>query len=113
MLSQYADNVQDEAKGIGSPTFLQVYNLATAEWGYSTPEQRTANLDGISSTTWEGVKTLICRVKAAIVCQIKTGQQIPEEIVVGKVTQKIVQSRAFITAYEVFKQLPLPDFSAL
>ena len=31
MLGQYADDVQDEAKGIGSPTFLQVYDLATAE----------------------------------------------------------------------------------
>ena len=45
MLGQFSDDVRDEAKGIGNPTFLQVYDLATAEWGYSTPEQRTANLD--------------------------------------------------------------------
>ena len=51
MLGKFSDDVQDEAKGICNPTFLQVYDLATAEWGYSTPEQRTANLDGITSTT--------------------------------------------------------------
>ena len=48
MLAQFSDDVRDEAKGIGNPTFLQVYDLATAKWGYSTPEQRTANLDGIT-----------------------------------------------------------------
>ena len=79
MLGQFSDDVRGEAKGIGNPTFLQVYDLATAEWGYSTPDQRTANLDGITSTTWhpsEGIKTLIRRAKAAIVYSITTGHPI-------------------------------------
>ena len=84
--------------------------------GIPTPEQRTANLDGITSTTWhpsEGIKTLIRRAKAAIVYSITTGHQIPDQIVVDKVLCQIVKSRAFITAYEAFKQLPLQDFVVL
>ena len=95
MLGQFSDDVRDEAKGIGSPTFLQVYDLATAEWGYFTPEQRTANLDGITSTTWhpsEGTKILIQRAKAAIVYSITTGHQLPDQIVVDKVLGQIVKS---------------------
>ena len=116
MLGTFSDDVRDEAKGIGNPTFLQVYDLATAEWGYSTPEQRTANLDGITSTTWhpsEGIKTLIRRAKTAIVYSITTGHRIPDQIVVDKVLGQIVKSRAFITAYEAFKQLPTQDFASL
>ena len=116
IFGQFLDDVRDAAKGIGNPTFLQVYDLATAEWGYSTPEQRTVNLDGITYTTWhpsEGIKILIQRAKAAIVYSITTGHQVPDQIVVDKVLGQIVKSRAFITAYEAFKQLPLQDFAVL
>ena len=114
MLEQYAKDVYNEAKGIDTPTFLQVYKLATDKWGYSTPEHRDTDLEGISSTIrhpTEGIKTPIQRANAAIIYSITTGQKIPGEIILDKVFKNIIQSRAFTTAYERFKELNVQNFN--
>ena len=43
LLGPFAMDLKDEARGIGTPTFLQIKALAADEWGYSTPAERDEN----------------------------------------------------------------------
>ena len=60
ILGPFAIDLKDEARALGTPTFLQIKALAAAEWGHSTPSERDQNLDSISAK-WhpsEGAKRL-------------------------------------------------------
>ena len=68
ILGPYATDIKDDARELGTPTFLQVKSLAMAEWGHSTPQDRDNNLNGLS-VKWhpsQGVKQLFQRGKEAI-----------------------------------------------
>ena len=68
MLGPYAMDINDDARYLGNPIFLQVKITATAEWGHSTPQDRDNNLNGLSEK-WhpsQGVEQLFRRGKEAI-----------------------------------------------
>ena len=94
LLGPFHKDLQEEARGMGTPTFLQMAALAATEWGKSTPRERYANLEAISAT-WhplEGVKGLIRRAREVITYSISTGHCIPDNIIVDKVLLVIVKS---------------------
>ena len=65
LLGPFAMDLKDEARGIGTPTFLQIKAIAVDEWGHSTPAERDENIYDISAS-WhpsEGVKRLFRRGK--------------------------------------------------
>ena len=79
LLGPFAMDLKDEARGIGTPTFLQIKVIVVDEWGHSTPAERDENLNAISAN-WhpsEGFKRLFQRAKEAIAFSTKTGDAIP------------------------------------
>ena len=45
MLGPFAIDLKDEARELGTPTFLQIKKLAADAWGHSTPSERDENLN--------------------------------------------------------------------
>ena len=91
MLGPYAMDIKDDARDLGNPTFLQAKILAMAEWGHSTPQDRDNNLNGLSAK-WhpsQGVKQLFRRGKEAIAYSVKTGHNIPDNIIDDKLIRFI------------------------
>ena len=111
LLDRFAMDHKDEARGIGTPTFLQIKATAVDAWGNSTPAKRDENLNAISAS-WhppEGVKCLFRRAKDAIAFSTKIGDSIPNNIIVDKVIMVINQSQAHKKAYKNFKALAQVD----
>ena len=115
MLGEYAEDVRDEAALIVKPTFLQIYELATKDWGATTPQQRDANLASISAEWHEndGMKLLFRRVKAAITYSVTCGHRIPDNMIVDKVLIVICRTQAYKQQYLAFKQLEVQNYAAL
>ena len=108
LLGPFVMDLKDEARGIGTPTFLQIKAIAVDEWGHSTPAERE-NLNAISAS-WhpsEGVKRLFRRAKEAIAIAFstQTGDDIPDNIIFDKVIMVMNQSQASKAAYKSFKAL--------
>ena len=96
ILGPFAIDLKDEARALGTPTFLQIKALAASEWGHSTPAERDRNLDSISAK-WhpsEGVKRLFRRAREAIAYSTETGKPIPDNVIVDNVLLVINQSQA-------------------
>ena len=111
LLGPFAMDLKDEARGIGTPTFLQIKAIAVDEWGHSTPAERDENLNAISAS-WhpsEGVKRLFRRAKEAITFSTETGDAIPDNIIVVKVLIVVNQSQAYKEAYKSVKALAPAD----
>ena len=49
LLGPFAMDLKDEARGIGTPTFLRIKAIAVGEWGHSTPAKIYDNLNAISA----------------------------------------------------------------
>ena len=111
MLGPFAIDFKDEARALGTPIFLQIKILAADEWGHSTPAERDENLNAISAN-WhpsEGVKRLFQRAKEAIAFSTKTGDAIPDNIIVDKVLMFINHSQAYRETCKSFKSLAPQD----
>ena len=94
LLGLFAMDLKDNARRIGTPNFLQIKAIVVDEWGHSTSAERDKNLNAISAN-WhpsEGVKHLFQRAKEAIAFSTKTGDAIPDNIIVDKVLMVINQS---------------------
>ena len=115
LLGPFHKDLQEEVRGLGTPTFLQMTVLAATEWGQSTPRGRDANLEVINAA-WhplEGVKPWVRRAREAIAYSITTGHCIPDNIIVHKVLLFIVKSQAYKQEYLEFKALAVQDFAAV